>query len=378
MNHTFDRVCTDYPRFFAATPVTVSPAEMEGMAAVIAAVEAVVTLPAFASRVLAQAPEIARRPVAARGAFMGYDFHLTPAGPKLIEINTNAGGGLLNACALVEHGRAAEGARVRAEFVAMFRAEWRLERGDAPLTCIAIVDDHPAAQFMAPEFDLFRRLFEEDGIAAVVADPGDLIRDGGRLTHAGLPVDLVYNRLTDFSLAAAVDADLRAVFATGGVVLTPHPRAHALYADKRNLMLLSDDAALQELGVDASTRQVLLAGMLRTVAVDPTEGARFWNERKHWFFKPPAGFGGRATYRGRNVTRRVFDEILHGGYLAQELAPPSEHAVRLADGSETTMKADIRCYVYAGRIQLVAARLYQGQVTNFRTPGGGFAPVFVA
>ena len=44
----------------------------------------------------------------------------------------------------------------------------------------------------------------------------------------------------------------------------------------------------------------------------------------------------------------------------------------------TTMKADIRCYVYAGRIQLVAARLYQGQTTNFRTPGGGFAPVFIA
>ena len=40
------------------------------------------------------------------------------------------------------------------------------------------------------------------------------------------------------------------------------------------------------------------------------------------------------------------------------------------------MKADFRCYVYAGRIQCVAARLYQGQTTNFRTPGGGFAPVF--
>jgi hypothetical protein len=28
------------------------------------------------------------------------------------------------------------------------------------------------------------------------------------------------------------------------VVLTPHPRAHALYADKRNLMLLSDAGSL--------------------------------------------------------------------------------------------------------------------------------------
>ena len=41
-----------------------------------------------------------------------------------------------------------------------------------------------------------------------------------------------------------------------------------------------------------------------------------------------------------------------------------------------TLKADIRCYAYAGQVKLVTARLYQGQTTNFRTPGGGFAPVF--
>ena len=29
----------------------------------------------------------------------------------------------------------------------------------------------------------------------------------------------------------------------------------------------------------------------------------------------------------------------------------------------------------AGAIQLMAARLYQGQTTNFRTTRGGFAPV---
>ena len=28
-------------------------------------------------------------------------------------------------------------------------------------------------------------------------------------------------------------------------------------------------------------------------------------------------------------------------------------------------------YAYAGAVQWVAARLYQGQTTNFRTPGGG-------
>jgi hypothetical protein len=39
------------------------------------------------------------------------------------------------------------------------------------------------------------------------------------------------------------------------------------------------------------------------------------------------------------------------------------------------MKVDVRNYTYAGQVLLSAARLYQGQTTNFRTPGGGFAPV---
>ena len=34
-------------------------------------------------------------------------------------------------------------------------------------------------------------------------------------------------------------------------------------------------------------------------------------------------------------------------------------------------------YTYDGKILLRAARLYQGQTTNFRSQGGGFAPVFV-
>jgi hypothetical protein len=34
---------------------------------------------------------------------MGYDFHLSPDGPRLIEINTNAGGAFLNAALARAH-----------------------------------------------------------------------------------------------------------------------------------------------------------------------------------------------------------------------------------------------------------------------------------
>lgn len=377
MKSIFEQLRRQQPQLFSAAAIAIDRQAMAAMREIIAAIESVIALPAYRQHALAQAPAIARQPVAARGVFMGYDFHLAVDGPKLIEINTNAGGGLINAYLLAAHGQAAAGERLKDDLVAMFREEWRLERGDAPLRCIAIVDEDPAGQFLSPEFTLFKALFEAHGLNAVIADPADLQRDGDSLLYQGQPVDLIYNRMTDFALDSAVNREIRAVFEAGGVVLTPHPQAHALYADKRNLMLLSDDAALQSLGVGESVREILLAGIPQTVAVTPEQGERFWAERKRWFFKPPAGFGSRAAYRGDKLTKRVFEEILHGGYIAQEIALPSEHLVPV-DGGEVTMKADIRCYVYHGAIQLVAARLYQGQTTNFRTPGGGFAPVFVA
>ena len=377
MKATFDRLRQRQPQLFSTADLHLPVAQRQAMTEIIDAIESVIGLPAYQAQVLAQAPAIARLPMAARGVFMGYDFHLTEAGPKLIEINTNAGGGLLNAYLLAAHGHEDAAARLCADYVEMFREEWRLARGDAPLRRIAIVDEAPAGQFLAPEFELFRDLFAANGIAAVVADPAELSSDGTRLMHAGEPIDLIYNRLTDFSFTAAVHGHLRAIFESGGVVVTPHPRAHALYADKRNLMLMSDASALNALGVQDATQQTLLAGIPRVVSVTPGQGDEFWAERKRWFFKPPAGFGSRAAYRGDKLTKRVFEEILNGDYIAQEIALPSEHVVPV-EGGEATMKADIRCYVYAGRIQCVAARLYQGQTTNFRTPGGGFAPVFFA
>ena len=57
--------------------------------------------------------------------------------------------------------------------------------------------------------------------------------------------------------------------------------------------------------------------------------------------------------------------------------PPSERRLSVA-GETVDLKMDLRNYAYRGEVQLVTARLYRGQTTNFRTPGGGFAPVFPA
>jgi hypothetical protein len=47
------------------------------------------------------------------------------------------------------------------------------------------------------------------------------------------------------------------------------------------------------------------------------------------------------------------------------------------DGQTVRLKLDLRAYGYRGQVQLLAARTWAGQTTNFRTEGGGFSPVVV-
>ena len=374
------------PYALAAHPVFVPALQGQRIAALVAAIESVVALPAYQRHVLAQAPTIAGHPGRARGVFFGYDFHLANDGLALIEINTNAGGGMLNAllaraqracCAEAQHllPDASPAEAFEAGIVAMFRNEWALGGRAAPLRTIAIIDDNPATQYLYPEFLLFQQLFQANGLRTVIAAPEDLQLRDGALYCGTLAIDLVYNRLTDFYLEAEASAVLREAWLQDAAVITPHPRAHALYADKRNLALLSDADALEQLGVPEATRALLLAHVPRTEIVTAANAERLWQARKRLFFKPFAGFGSRATYRGDKLTRRVWQEITAGGYVAQTLVAPG---ARMLSDQETAqaLKFDLRAYAYAGRVQWTAARLYQGQTTNFRTPGGGFAPVY--
>jgi len=117
-----------------------------------------------------------------------------------------------------------------------------------------------------------------------------------------------------------------------------------------------------------------LAGIPGARLVTSDNADVLWRGRKSLFFKPANGHAGRAVYRGDKLTRSTWETIQRGGYIAQDFAPPSERHVQV-DGDPQPRKMDVRLYTYAGETMLAAARLYQGQTTNFRTPGGGFAPV---
>ncbi len=381
----YDQIAATHPHLFSNVPVFLPAASLDAMLDTVAAIEAVAQIPAFRDAVLAWAPPIAHRGPGPVGALMGYDFHLGEDSPKLIEVNTNAGGAFLNAllaraqslCCAELVRRPKDGLTLGFEkhVLAMFRTEWRHQRGDAPLRRIAIVDDAPEEQYLYPEFVLAQQMLIRAGIDAVICDPGALAyRDAGLFLGA-LPIDLVYNRLVDFTLSDPGHAALRRAYQDGTVVLTPNPHNHALLAHKRNLTLLSDPAALGALGVSAAlTRR--LAGIPQTRMVTPQNADELWTARRQLFFKPVSGHGGKAVYRGDKLTRSVWADILAADYVAQTIAAPGQRMIRL-DGQPTLRKVDVRLYTYAAQPLLVAARIYQGQTTNFRTPGGGFAPVLI-
>jgi hypothetical protein len=379
-------ILESHPHLFSEMPVFLDPAHVSQMRRIVEAVEATARSSTYQEAVLAEAHELAQIDPASSGVFMGFDFHITPSGPKLIEINTNAGGAFLNiaahdvqrsCCPAADDYISAQRttAQLEAEIVAMFRREWMLARGDAQLRTVAIVDAQPREQFLYPEFQLAKQLFEAHGMRAHIADPSELELADDCIQLRGERIDLVYNRLTDFYFDAPGSHVLRIAHQRGLAVITPHPRAHALYADKRNLALLSNAAALEALGVPSGAAEVLVGGIPSTQEAAGC-AETWWRDRKDWFFKPRSGYGSRGTYRGDKLTKRVFAEVVSGGYIAQQLTPPSERW-RSTDAGKEVFKVDVRCYVYAGKIQLMAARLYQGQTTNFRTAGGGFAPIYV-
>ena len=264
-----------------------------------------------------------------RAGLLCFDFHLTADGPRLIEINTNPGGLLIGAALMRAVGQAVDVAGAALAFAG----------GGSR---VAIVDEAPQSQFLWPEFLLYQALFRSAGMRADICD------------SAGLNpflVDAVYNRLTDFRLERPEHAALAQAWQAGWVVLTPDPYSHAVWSDKRLLVELS--------------RRSALVPSARVMTEED------WDHRRNLFFKPMRGHAAKAVYRGDKISRATWESLPRGGTIAQEYVPPSLLEV---PGAEP-LKCDLRAFALNGRLVLLMARLYRGQATNFRTPGGGFAPI---
>lgn len=365
-------------KIFSATPVFVPKTEIETMVRIVAAIESAAKLPSYQQQVLSWAPKIAAFDPGPIGAFMGYDFHLGSDGPQLIEINTNAGGAFLNVALARAQKQCCHPSEQSAETTKMldgfeeavtnmFIQEWQRQSATAMPNRIAIIDNDPKSQFMYLEFQLACRLLQAKGIDTVILDPSELNYVDGALTAHGQKIDMIYNRLVDFAFENPNHAVLKSAYLEGAVVVTPSPHVHAIFANKRNLALLSDPQTLRAWGLDEAAARYLEKSVPKTKFVSKDEAAELWRTRRQLFFKPVAGHGSKGVYRGSKLTRRVFENILDEDYIAQTFVPAGERSIKI-DDVVTTKKVDIRLYTYAGQLLLTAGRIYQGQATNFRTP----------
>ena len=329
----------------------------------------------YQQKVFPQLPEICRFDPGHASLMMGYDFHLTADGPRLIEVNTNAGGGYI---AWVSEAQAQGrdpidlSARIQSRLFTTFLREWNdFSAGQSKLQRVVLVDEMPQEQPLYLEMVACRDWLCKLGLQADIAAPEQLSADENGVSLDGNKVDLVYNRHCDFFLEDEVMTGLRKAYLAGSVCLSPNPFAYGLLADKRRMIFWSDQAALVELGLSSQEQELLLTLVPQSRLLADCDVGDLWKERKKLIFKPVTRFGSRGVLLGKGVTRKRFAEFDPATTLVQQVVPPSVE--KNEDGQE--FKVDMRLYVYRDKLLGIGARLYQGQVTNLRTEGGGFAPV---
>lgn len=317
------------------------------------------------------APEVPRPDHAS--ALMSYDFHVDfrsrPEGElKLIEVNTNASMSLLLDVLNCElH----VGRCLKENFLDDFAEDLGRQLIG---TKVAIVDENPTSQKLYVEFLMYKELFESRGAQARIVDRTDLDFHDGRLwlkedPQFG-PIDLVYNRLTDFYFESAETLALQKAMQAKACVISPHPFDYRVLADKARLVEWCHAGSLESDGLskaDADFFRSILINTRDTAGLDPEQ---LWKERKSLIFKPKTSHGGKGVYRGSSVSRGAFQSVIETGALAQDFVPAPTMKL-----GEEEFKYDLRFFAYKDRINIACARLYQGQMTNATTPGGGVAAI---
>ncbi len=360
----------------SSTRIHLSRSDLADMIRLVRALFRLSKLPAYREAVWRQVPEIARFNPGHDAVMMGYDFHLSDHGPQLIEVNNNAGGGLLAYLAYQPDNPLAHGVlpeRLRDQLIASFAEEMRRFTGSNSLLPrrIVIIDENPEEQFLYPEMEIFRDLFADwCSCCSSIVDPSQLDAGAKGVFLDGKPVDLIYNRHCDFYLETDVMSGIRDAYRNGTVCLTPNPFTYGLLGDKRRLAYWTDQNRLQDSGLDERSREIIQRLIPESHIMADMDTDELWADRKNWVLKPAVLHASRGVLLGAKTSRNRFNQFVPEETVVQKYVPPTMTASDSGD-----LKTDLRLYVYRRRVLGVAARLYRGQVTNLRTEGGGFAAV---
>jgi len=334
----------------------------------------------YRKRVYADAPDIVSFDPGHSAVMMCCDFHLTDDGPRLIEVNTNAGGALL--AWLAEHTEIAaltpenferQDPQTARRLRQMFLQEWRLfnTSSRAKPRRVVILDQAPEQQYLYGEMKAFAALLDHWGMPTCIASADQLSADEQRVSIDGEPVDLIYNRHCDFYLESSELSGVRSAYLHRNVCLSPNPQMYGLLADKRRMILWSQPQPELLNLLSEKERALLAKSAPKSQLLADGDSDQFWRDRKSLVFKPVAHYGSRGVLLGKKISRSRYQQLPPAETLVQQLVPPSQTE---APG-HGLMKTDLRLYSYRHHALGLTARIYQGQVTNLKTPAGGFTKV---
>ena len=328
-------------------------------------------------------------PVSNSSLLMSYDFHLDQENNlKLIEVNTHSSGYLVSDLVDQVNGMNSQSESALLSLRKSFEQEWKDFSGQTHPPANTLIADHKIKdQKMYIEFLMYKDLLNSWGWPCHLHEIEDLsINSQGMLMDSQKKtVQMLYNRCTDFYFENL--PGLREVFLNQKCCISPHPREYLLLADKMRLCEWSSDNFLNPDGLSPLSRGHVFANFKQAIpleekkkiqkAVPPTflvdsiSVHELWEKRKKFFFKPLRGYGGKSVYRGKNISRNMFDRVIKEPGIIQKIVPPPV----FTDPSGMEWKYDIRAYVYRDQVQKLSARVYQGQLTQFQTPLSGFASV---
>ncbi|MDX8392561.1 MAG: hypothetical protein R8K53_08370 [Mariprofundaceae bacterium] len=297
----------------------------------------------------------------APGILMGYDFHLTSDGPKLIEINNNAGGLYMGDQQwLPQPDLPAWDEGLVRRLYRMFPDHWQY---------IAIMDDDVTTQFMYPEMLAYANLLRMHGREVVILSPQDLRLEANGLYAGDMRIDGIYNRHTDFYLQTPDLAHIRNAYEKGLVQLNPHPRSYALLGDKGRMVDWWRSDFLESI-LAAEDTDFIRRIVPETRRLSDCDMDAAWRERKAWVFKPTARHGGKGVLLGKAMSRKRFAELDAPHTVMQRYIPASRITL-----NDEEFRFDIRLYTHGPELIALAGRVWQGQMTNFRSTGSGWVPI---
>ena len=293
---------------------------------------------------------------------MAYDFHLNNETVKLIEVNTNASAFLL--LNTLYQFKSLNYKKALEDLKASFQREWMIfNKKESPPPKIVLIDREPLKQKMVIEFFMYKDFFKSMGWNMEILDSRQIKMDSqyGLYTPKDEKIDFIYNRDTDFYFEN--HPVLAKAYQQNTCLILPQPKDYCLLADKNRLA--------DWFSKDWPELKGIQKNLLNTKILNSGNKQELWQNRKKYFFKICQGYGGKMAYKGASLSRPKFEELFQYNSLAQEYIAPS----KIKDSKNQEWKLDIRAYAYKDQIQQLAGRVYQGQVTNFKTPGSGFATV---